>query len=63
MKVSEIRGLSEVELKKRLDDLKDELFNLRFRAVTGQLDTPAHQKLESIARVQTVLRERELHIS
>ncbi|MGI6345341.1 MAG: 50S ribosomal protein L29 [Bacillota bacterium] len=65
MKVSEIRGLSEVELKKRLDDLKDELFNLRFRSVTGQLDNPMRirEVRRSIARVQTVLRERELHIS
>ncbi len=65
MKVKEIRDLSETELKQKLDDLKDELFNLRFRSVTGQLDNPMRIKevRRSIARIQTVLRERELHIS
>ncbi|MGI6358998.1 MAG: 50S ribosomal protein L29 [Bacillota bacterium] len=65
MKVKEIRDMSETELKQKLDDLKDELFNLRFRSVTGQLDNPMRIKevRRSIARIQTVLRERELHIS
>lgn len=65
MKVKEIRGLSEVELEQKLVDLKDELFNLRFRSVTGQLDNPMRIKevRKSIARIKTVLRERELNIS
>lgn len=65
MKVKEIRDMSEAELKQKLEDLKDELFNLRFRSVTGQLDNPMriHEVRKSIARIQTVLRERELHIS
>ncbi len=65
MKVKEIRDMSETELKQKLDDLKDELFNLRFRSVTGQLDNPMriNEVRKSIARIQTVLRERELHIS
>lgn len=65
MKVKEIRDMSAAELKQKLDDLKDELFNLRFRSVTGQLDNPMriNEVRKSIARIQTVLRERELHIS
>ncbi len=65
MKVKEIRDMSEAELNKKLDDLKDELFNLRFRSVTGQLDNPMRIKevRKSIARIKTILRERELHIS
>lgn len=65
MKVKEIRDMSETELKQKLDDLKDELFNLRFRSVTGQLDNPMriNEVRKSIARIQTVLRERELNIS
>lgn len=65
MKVKEIREMSEAELNQKLDDLKDELFNLRFRSVTGQLDNPMRIKevRKSIARIKTILRERELHIS
>lgn len=65
MKVKEIRDMSAAELKQKLDDLKDELFNLRFRSVTGQLDNPMriNEVRKSMARIQTVLRERELHIS
>ncbi len=65
MKVKEIRNMSEAELEQKLVDLKDELFNLRFRSVTGQLDNPMRIKevRKSIARIKTVLRERELHIS
>ncbi len=65
MKVKEIRDMSEVELEQKLVALKDELFNLRFRSVTGQLDNPMRIKevRKSIARIKTVLRERELHIS
>lgn len=57
--------MSEVELNQKLDDLKDELFNLRFRSVTGQLDNPMRirEVRKSIARIKTILRERELHIS
>mgnify|MGYP002346652589 FL=1 len=65
MKVKEIRDMSEVELEQKLVALKDELFNLRFRSVTGQLDNPMRitEVRKSIARIKTVLRERELHIS
>ena len=50
------------ELAKKLDDLKEELFNLRFRHATGQLENPnvLHTVKKDIARVKTVIREREL---
>ncbi len=65
MKVKEIREMSEAELEQKLAALKDELFNLRFRSVTGQLDNPMRirEVRKAIARIKTVLRERELHIS
>jgi large subunit ribosomal protein L29 len=56
--------LTDAELYKKLDDSKDELFKLRFQMATGQLDNP--MKLQEvrrrIARVKTVIRERELGI-
>ena len=62
MKASEIREMSEVELQKELDGLKSELFKLRFQLVTNQLDNPMKLKdvRKSIARVKTVIKEREL---
>lgn len=64
MKVKEIRQFSEKELNGRLLELKAELFNLRFQLATGQLDNPL--KISSIrkdiARVKTIIRERELGI-
>jgi len=62
MKTKEIRDLTNEELKRKMSDLKGELFNLRFRLATGQLDNPMGIKevKRSIARVQTVIREREL---
>ncbi|KAF0197252.1 MAG: large subunit ribosomal protein L29 [Bacillota bacterium] len=52
------------ELNQKIDDLKTELFNLRFRLVTGQLENPMRIKevRKTIARVKTILRERELNI-
>ncbi|HWB71780.1 MAG TPA: 50S ribosomal protein L29 [Egibacteraceae bacterium] len=62
MQAAELRELSEVELDDRLAELKQELFNLRFQLVTGQLDNPRRLKdvRHDIARVLTVRREREL---
>ncbi|HOJ57129.1 MAG TPA: 50S ribosomal protein L29 [Bacillota bacterium] len=64
MKAREIRELSTDELNLRLDSLKEELFNLRFQVATGQLDNPMRirQVRKDIARVKTVLRQRELGI-
>ena len=62
MKASEIRDLSVAELNEKLAELKKELFNLRFQLAINQLDNP--QKIvevkRDIARVKTVLREKEL---
>lgn len=62
MKARELRDLSPEELSAKLKDLKGELFNLRFQLATGQLDNVMRirQVRKDIARVQTVLREREL---
>jgi len=62
MKARELRELSDEELAKKLRELKEELFNLRFQAATGQLDNPMRlrQVRRDIARVQTIQREREL---
>ncbi|EKP94856.1 MULTISPECIES: 50S ribosomal protein L29 [Thermaerobacter] len=62
MKAKELRELSDEELNKKLRDLKEELFNLRFQAATGQLDNPMRlrQVRRDIARVQTIQRQREL---
>lgn len=64
MKVKEVRQLSEVELNNRLTELKAELFNLRFQLATGQLDNPLRIKTvrKDIARIKTIVRERELGI-
>lgn len=64
MKATELRGLSDEELKARIDGLKDELFNLRFQLATGQLENPMRirQVRKDIARAKTILRQRELGI-
>jgi large subunit ribosomal protein L29 len=65
VKIREIRDLSGDELNLRLDSLKEELFNLRFQVATGQLDNPmrVREVRKDIARVKTVLRQRELGIT
>ena len=62
MKASELRDLSDTELVEEHDELKEELFNLRFQMATGQLDNPRRlgEVRRDIARVLTVQREREL---
>ena len=64
MKAKEIRQMSDQELNSKLLDLKSELFNLRFQLATGQLDNPLRINVvrKDIARVKTILRERELGI-
>ena len=61
---AEIRDLADEELVSRLGEAKEELFNLRFQAATGQLES--HGRLRAvkkdIARIYTVVRERELGI-
>jgi large subunit ribosomal protein L29 len=64
MKAKEVHDLSTAELEVKLDELKEELFNLRFQLATGQLDNPMRigEVRKNIARVKTVMRERELNI-
>ena len=62
MKAKEIRNMSSAELETKLADLKNDLFTLRMQHATNQLDNPlqiAAVKKE-IARVKTILREKEL---
>ena len=62
MKGKELHNMTDEELKNKLGELKTELFNLRFRHASGQLENPmtiAASK-KDIARVNTVIREREL---
>ena len=60
----ELDDLNEADLETKLREAKEELFNLRFQAATGQLES--HGRLRSvkkdIARIYTVVRERELGI-
>ena len=64
MKITEVRALKDEELSKRLEEAHQELFNLRFRMATRQLVN--HRELprvkRKIARMKTVMRERELGI-
>jgi len=62
MKANKLRDLTVDELERKVDNLKEELFNLRFQLATGQLENPLRIKevRRSIARAKTVLREREL---
>jgi large subunit ribosomal protein L29 len=64
IKAHELDEMTEVDLETRLREAKEELFNLRFQAATGQLES--HGRLRTvkrdIARIYTVVRERELGI-
>ncbi|MDL2232866.1 50S ribosomal protein L29 [Ruminococcaceae bacterium OttesenSCG-928-L11] len=62
MKASEIRELSEQELNDKLKDLKAELFNLRFQHAINQLENPMRLQVvkKDIARIKTVMKQREL---
>jgi large subunit ribosomal protein L29 len=62
MTATELRELPDDELRQKLADGKEELFNLRFQVVTGQLDNPRRikQVKREIARVLTVMRERDI---
>ncbi len=62
---NDLRGLANDELVSKLREAKEELFNLRFQSATGQLES--HGRLRevrrNIARLYTVMRERELGIT
>ena len=61
---AELRELNDAELLLRLAQAKEEHFNLRFQAATGQLESHGRltQVRKEIARIYTILRERELGI-
>ena len=60
MKAAELRGMSAADLNKKLAELKEELFNLRFQHAINQLETPGRIDIvkKDIARVLTVLSEK-----
>lgn len=59
--VKNLRGLTAVELEEKTLDLKKELFNFRFQLVAGRVESPAKikQTRREIARVKTILREKQ----
>lgn len=61
MNIKEIRDMSSEELKKALEESKVELFDLRFQRATGSIENPMRirELKKSIARILTVLKERE----
>ncbi len=60
--VKNLRQMSEVELRSALEDAKTELFNLRFQRAAGKLENTSRMRVvrKQIARISTLLREREL---
>lgn len=58
----EIRELSTEEITNKINEYKEELFNLRFQQATGSLEKPyrIHELRKLVARMKTILREREL---
>ena len=61
MKAAEIRDLTDEEIRERISDSQEELFRLSFRSATQQLDNPLliRQLRRDVARMKTILRERE----
>jgi len=62
MKNSEIRKLTTEEINKKIDECKEELFNLRMKQATGTLEKPSriHELRKLVARLKTILKEREI---
>ena len=63
MKVKEIRELTTEQIVAKIKESKEELFNLRFQQATGNLEKPSRirELRHQVARMKTVLRERELN--
>ena len=61
MKTTEIRDLSEKEMEERVQDLEEELFNLRFQIATGKIENPGRIRhiRRDIARIKTIQLEEE----
>jgi large subunit ribosomal protein L29 len=62
MKALDLRGLDAAELTEKLDEAKEELFNLRFQMATNQLDNTSRlrQVRREVARISTIIREQEI---
>ena len=62
MKAAELRDLADEELRGKLRELQEELFNLRFQLATGQIENVSRIRTvrRDIARMHTVLRQRQL---
>lgn len=62
MRAAELRDLSDAELRGKLRELQEELFNLRFQLATGQIENVGRIRTvrRDIARLQTILRQRQL---
>jgi large subunit ribosomal protein L29 len=62
MELKKMREMTEVELNAELKKMKNELFNLRFQHVTGQLENPIKLRdaKKKVAKVKTIIREKEL---
>ena len=60
--IAKIRDMNDAELQKRLKELKEELFNLRFQHAINQLDNPMRLKAvkKEIAVIKTIMREKEM---
>lgn len=62
MKASEIKELTEAELRQKLSDARQELFNLRLQQSSGRLEKPSRLRAlkRDMARIQTVIRQQAL---
>jgi large subunit ribosomal protein L29 len=62
LKVSELRELGRDDVERKLEETKEELFNLRFQNATGQLDNYKRIRdlKRDVARIKTLLREQEI---
>lgn len=65
MKAADIRDLTDAEIQQRIVETQEELFRLRFRSATQQLENPSlvRKLRRDVARMKTILRERELQQS
>ena len=63
MKTKDIREMSTEELNKKIEEYKEELFNLRFSQATGNLEKPSRIReiRKLVAKMKTIIRERELN--
>lgn len=62
MEIKEIRDMTTEKLVEKIKDLKEELFNLRFQSAANKLENPMRSRVvkKTIARMKTVIREREI---